>query len=275
MSQQEPSTGLTSIQRREFDDTGLLRLPAAIDRERVVEMRDRLWDELAKKYGIRPDAPETWPEGLVHGLQQPGKDGAFAGMAGPALVAALDDLFAPGGWRQPPRWGTPLVTFPFHDRVWKVPHQSWHLDVYGGLGLQREVAEVTVFAFLVAVVPKGGATVVVTGSHRLLEKYSANAKSKVRSADARNMLIQADVWLKDLCSEGEADTRRRRFMEEGAVVEGVPLKAVEITGEPGDVVIMHPGVLHTVSANIAELPRLVLRQGIYRAQMRQQSDARS
>jgi hypothetical protein len=257
--------GLITEPRREFDDTGLLHLPGAIAEPQVRAMRENLWAELANKHHLRPDAPEAWRDGQVFGLQHVGRAGGFAGMMSPALCAALDDLFAPDGWERPPRWGTPLVTFPFHGRRWEVPHQSWHLDVYGGLGLQHAFGEVTVFAFLDSVCSEGGATVAVIGTHRLIRELSTGAKARLRSADARRLLAESDPWLRDLWSGDPSGTRKQRFMEEGAVVRGVPVKVVEITGQAGDIVVMDSGVLHAASLNSCEKPRMVLRQGVYRA----------
>jgi hypothetical protein len=161
-----PSVGrLVTEQRREFDDTGLLHLPNAISEPQLFAMRENLWAELAKKYHFRPDAPEAWRKGQVYGLQHLGRAGGFAGMMSPALCGALDDLFAPDGWERPAHWGTPLVTFPLRGRRWEVPYQTWHLDVYGGLGVQHAFGEVTVFAFLDSVCSEGGATVAVIGTH--------------------------------------------------------------------------------------------------------------
>ena len=267
-----PATGgLVTEQRREFDDTGLLHLSNAIPEPQVYAMREILWAELAKKYQFRPDAPEAWPEGPVFGLQHVGRTGGFASMMSPALCAALDDLFAPDGWERPAHWGTPLVTFPFRGRRWEVPHQTWHLDVYGGLGVQQVFGQVTVFAFLDSVSSEGGATAVVIGTHRLIHELSAGGKAKIRSADGRRLLAETHPWLRDLWSEEGSETRRQRFMEEGAVVRGVPVKVVEITGQAGDIVVMHSSVLHTPSLNCRRNPRIVVRQGVYRAKGRANS----
>jgi hypothetical protein len=260
--------GLMMQRRREFDDTGLLRLPSAIPEPQACAMREKLWAELEKKYHFRPDAPEGWREGQVFGLQQVGRAGGFAGMMSPALCAVLEDLFAPDGWERPAQWGTPLVTFPFRGRRWEVPHQTWHLDTYGGLGVQRTLGEVTVFAFLDSVCAQGGATVAVIGTHRLIHELSAGSKTKIRSADGRRLLAQIHPWLRDLWSEEDSETRKQRFMEEGAVVRGVPIKVVEITGQAGDIVVMHSSVLHTPSLNCCGKPRIVVRQSVIRAKTR-------
>jgi Phytanoyl-CoA dioxygenase (PhyH) len=260
--------GLITEQRREFEDTGLVHLPNAIPEAHVCAMRENLWAELIKKYQFQPDAPEAWPEGPVFGLQQVGRTGGFAGMASPALCAALDDLFAQDGWERPAHWGTPLVTFPFRGRRWEVPHQTWHLDTYGGLGVQRAFGEVTVFAFLDSVSSEGGATVAVIGTHRLIHELLAGGKAKIRSADGRRLLAETHPWLRDLWSEEFSAMRRKRFMEEGVVVRGVPVKVVEITGQAGDIVVMHSSVLHTPSLNCCGKPRIVVRQGVYRAKGR-------
>lgn len=259
--------GLISEQRREFDDTGLLHLPNAIPEPQVFAMGENLWAELDRKYHFRPDLPDQWPEGQVFGLQHVGRAGGFADMMSPNLCAALDHLFAPEGWERPGHWGTPLVTFPFRGRRWEVPHQTWHLDIYGGLGVQHAFGEVTVFAFLDSVSSEGGATLAVIGTHRLIHELSAG-KAKIRSADGRRLLAETHPWLRDLWSEEFSATRRQRFIEEGAVVRGVPLKVVEITGHAGDVVVMHSSVLHTPSLNCSRKPRIVLRQGVYRAKGR-------
>ena len=76
--------GLTVQQRGEFDDTGLLHLRHAIPAEQVRAMRHKLWEELTKRYQLQADAPRTWREGQVFGLQQVGRAGGFA--AAKALV---------------------------------------------------------------------------------------------------------------------------------------------------------------------------------------------
>jgi hypothetical protein len=40
-------------------------------------------------------------------------------------------------------------------------------------------------------------------------------------------------------------------------VEGIPLRVVELTGHPGDVVLIHPWTIHTVAPNVGPTPRFM------------------
>jgi hypothetical protein len=43
-------------------------------------------------------------------------------------------------------------------------------------------------------------------------------------------------------------------MEQGAAVSGVPVRVVELTGQPGDVVFMHPHLFHAAAPNAPPHP---------------------
>jgi hypothetical protein len=47
------------------------------------------------------------------------------------------------------------------------------------------------------------------------------------------------------------------FMDRETTVEGVPLRVVELTGEPGDMVLCHPVMVHCVAPNQGTWPRLM------------------
>jgi ectoine hydroxylase-related dioxygenase (phytanoyl-CoA dioxygenase family) len=109
---------------------------------------------------------------------------------------------------------------------------------------------VTVFAFLNAVAPRGGGTVVLSGSHRLVNHHIATT-GVWRPADVKAALAAAHSWLREVW-----DGRRRP--DDEAVLDGVPAAVRELTGEPGDVVLMHPRTLHTPAPNTAAGPRMML-----------------
>ena len=56
------------------------------------------------------------------------------------------------------------------------------------------------------------------------------------------------------------DDRTARFMDQEERVDGVACQVAEMTGEPGDVWLMHPNILHNSAPNALETPRLALTQ---------------
>jgi hypothetical protein len=47
------------------------------------------------------------------------------------------------------------------------------------------------------------------------------------------------------------------FMDSETVVDGVPLRVVELTGEPGDMVFCNPVMVHCVAPNRGTRPRFM------------------
>jgi ectoine hydroxylase-related dioxygenase (phytanoyl-CoA dioxygenase family) len=47
------------------------------------------------------------------------------------------------------------------------------------------------------------------------------------------------------------------FMDRETVVDGVPLRVVELTGEPGDMVFCHPVIVHCAAPNRGARPRFM------------------
>ncbi len=257
---------LTVEQRSEFQQLGLVRLRSAISTAHVERMCDVLWASLAR-HGVHRDAPATWISERVTGIQAAPRSQAFNAMGNPAICSALDDLFGAGTWKRPPRWGQPLVTFPGKRTLWDVPHMSWHLDAPASRSsTTKKLPGVVVFAYLAPVLEQGGGTLVLAGSHRVVEDFAANADpaDEGRSADVRIALTRAEPWLRALWSRDAAIDRVQRFMIDGAVVRGVPVRVMELTGEPGDVIIWHPWLFHAPVLNCRSQPRLMLRQPIDR-----------
>jgi hypothetical protein len=60
------------------------------------------------------------------------------------------------------------------------------------------------------------------------------------------------------------ENRVERFMIEGGHARGFPVRVEEMTGEPGDLIVMHPATLHTVAANALDRPRMMVVQALYR-----------
>ena len=257
MTSQTP--GLTPEQRHAFDTRGCVRLDGAIPRRDAEAMADRLWADLARRHGLRKGAPETWTTARPFGHQAIQASGAFAPMASPAVQSALDDLMGPGAWAVPDKWGQPLVCFPTPDVAWTVPHQIWHLDGPAEPGDHIRLGRV--FALLAPLAPRGGGTLMAEGSHRLVQALVAQHGAVLKSGDTRTRLKALHPWFSDLMSAGgDPDERTSLFMETTTLAGHVELRVTEMTGEPGDVWLMHPDMLHAPAPNVLAAPRLVVTQ---------------
>ena len=87
------------------------------------------------------------------------------------LHQAIDDLLGSGTWERPRHWGGFLLNFPdCSPEAWSIPADGWHVDFHytNEPGTQFGLR---VFTFLGEAGPRGGGTLVVRGSHRLVEKF--------------------------------------------------------------------------------------------------------
>jgi hypothetical protein len=70
--------------------------------------------------------------------------------------------------------------------------------------------------------------------------------------------LAAHPWLRELWEPGDDGNRIQRYMNDGTVVDGVPLRVVELTGEPADVILMHCDCFHAAAPNRLTEPRMML-----------------
>lgn len=133
---------------------------------------------------------------------------------------------------------------------WAVPHALWHVDL--PRVPESDPPGVQVFTFLDTVLPGGGGTLVVAGSHRL-----ANEGRRIRSAEVKKIL-KREPYFQALFSEHE--TARPRFLDEPVTVGEITLQVVELCGEPGDVFFADLRLLHTIAPNASRAPRIMLTQ---------------
>ena len=142
-----------------------------------------------------------------------------------------------------------LFTLP-NATQWTVPHALWHVDL--PRFPESDPPGVQIFTFLDTVLPGGGGTLVVAGSHRL-----ANEGRRIRSAEVKKIL-KREPYFQALFSEHETD--RQRFLDEPVPVGDITLQVVELCGEPGDVFFTDLRLLHTIAPNASRAPRIMLTQ---------------
>jgi ectoine hydroxylase-related dioxygenase (phytanoyl-CoA dioxygenase family) len=261
------SSILTPEQRDEFQRRGVLRLEGLLPAAAVGEARGAvqrafepmgLWRDGAWRLdaATRPVFPEKGFRSKQIGNKHPEVE---ALLETPALLAAVDVLLNGRAFdRTRNRRPQVLATLPNAD-AWSVP-TGWHVDFPRLPSGERP--GVQLFAFLDRVEPGGGGSVVVAGSHRLL-----NDGHLRRTGDIRGPLQRLPVF-EDLFAEGPdaADGRARWFTEPGAIGD-VELQVVELTGAPGDAWLMDLRTLHAVASNAAARPRLMITYRFVRADL--------
>ncbi len=226
-------------------------------------MEDRLWSALNRKHGVFRDDPSSWKVPPGSGLQPLRTHAVFEPIGGAALYAALDGLIGQGRWKEPKHWGQFLVTFPVAEGTVWAAKVGWHTDFPYFLPVDRLVGAL-VFSFIGQVPPKTGATLVIAGSHKIVGRFidSKPHLRKLKMKVARLALMSSDPWLTDLCTKTDEDDWAGRLLGREHTVGGVDARVVELTGEPGDIVIGHPWLLHTSTPNLGDRPRFMRVQRI-------------
>jgi Phytanoyl-CoA dioxygenase (PhyH) len=250
---------LTAEQRDEFDRRGILRLPRFYPGDVIAEMADRLWADLERRLGIVRERPQTWTVANPTHFQALKRSGAFNALGSPAMAALADAMLGAGAWDAPSPWGGPLVTFP--TAAPHPPRPPWHLDI-GGLERLDPLPILRAFTFLEPALPRGGGTLCVAGSHRLALDIERAQGRPVRSAGVREQLRRDHPWFADLLAACSAQVSEIIGAE--AQVGGHDVQLEEMTGAPGDLIVMHPAILHGTGHNALDRPRMMLTEWIAR-----------
>jgi hypothetical protein len=238
---------LSADQSHTYAADGVVRLFGLIPTADIEAMRAAVWRKLDAR-----SKPAARPTKLSS------KAGEFDALGSPAVRALLDHLL--GEWEEPTRWGLPLVAFHTGEAAWDVPHRNWHLDLGGRPG---DFALARFFVVLEPSRPGGGGTGYVAGSHRLFQALAEREGRFLSSAQAKRLMGARTPWFADLAFLREGEDRIQRFMQEGAEIDGVRVRVCEMLGEPGDVILMHPMMLHAPMPNVLPTPRLMLTQFVY------------
>jgi hypothetical protein len=244
---------LSDEQLSTFVCDGVLRLDRLLEPDRVARAREAVLRPLERIGLLRngewclKDRPRpAWP---ATGLK-PARD---IGHRHPDVEALIEEpavkevvgLLMEGAAFDRKIYPRPLASLPNSGR-WLLPG-GWHTDI-PRLASGR-CPGVQLFIFLDSVRPRGGGTLVVAGSHRLLND-GRNLKVKEINATLRSEpFFQQLFGLRNGGEDGDALPAGR--------VDGARLEVLELVGEPGDVWLMDLRVLHAAAPNISERPRLM------------------
>ena len=253
----------TSVQH--FRIHGWMRAPQAFSAAEAAAMREAAWRALANA-GILRDRPSSWKTERPAHLQHVREHPAFRAIGSKRLIAAIDAALEGQPHELPKNWGAPFLAFP-SEREWNVPASGWHIDA-NYLSALSPPAGVRTHALFGDVGPRCGGTLLVSGSHRLIHKwFKDNPPPPGAHGAEMRKLLQAHPYIRDLHAEGDIEGRVERFMDRVEEVDGIPLQIAENTGAAGDVMLLHPLVLHVATANTGREPRFLLSGGVDTAAM--------
>ncbi len=237
----------------DLGETGILKIEGAFSGADAARMRDVVWNELHRRYGIERDDPLTWQRHPPTGLRASKRSRAFAAICGPAVARVLDRAFGEGSWDEPLQFGSVLVTMP-NAHEWRVPARVWHSDFQPTLPFDRLVA-VKLWALLDDLEPGGGGTPQLAGSHRAFARYLRRTGERDYKR-AKFGFLSSHPWLRSLSHDDGGPGRNDRLMSD-VDVDGVSLRVIECTGSAGDVYVTHPWVFHSIAVNASTRPRLM------------------
>lgn len=218
-----------------------------------------IWNRVEGRTPVRRHEPATWPEKMPPGLSFKAlQDRPVFGplVESPLLHAALDDIVGVGRWIRPRRRATVLLSFP-GPGPWVMP-TGWHID--GNFsGATWPVPLVRMFSFFGPVEPEGGGTLLLEGSHHLVDRYLSSIDAPVGgNGSTWGRFLRQHPWLDQLRRGGSEDDPRREMLGTDVDVDGVAVRAVELVGDPGDLVLAHLHVFHCGSPNVSGRPRQML-----------------
>jgi ectoine hydroxylase-related dioxygenase (phytanoyl-CoA dioxygenase family) len=251
--------------RDHFRIHGWARLESAFSAAEAAAMREAVWHVLSRR-GIRRDNPATWREERPVCLQELKDNPVFWAAWGKRIIAAIDEVMDGGAWVMPKSPGAHFVAFP-NGAEWNIPSSGWHIDA-NYLSALAPPAGARLFALFGDVEPHAGGTLMVSGSHRLVHKWFKDHPPPPGSRGAEfRKLLQAHPYIRDLHTPGGCNERVLRFMEKVEEADGIPLRVVENAGAAGDVILIHPLMLHVAAPNSGSAPRFLLSGGVDTAVM--------
>jgi hypothetical protein len=249
--------------RAVFVDRGVVRLDGAFSSEAAERIRDVVWRYAETKIGVQRDDTGSWPtDGWLpiswKGLKR--KRALNAIVDNSAVTSTLDAIFGASGW-QPPKPGAQVLFSTPTAGPWRLP-DGWHMDC----GFEQPtwpVPAVKLFAFVGEVAPRGGGTLVLPGTHHLVNEHRNRFDAPPAGGKQhwQPFLRQHPPLGALLTAAGRAD-RGRSIVGERFEIDQVSVDVLELTGAPGDIVITHHHVFHTTSPNTNDAPRQMLAKSI-------------
>jgi hypothetical protein len=185
-----------------------------------------VWAEL----GVNPDDPTAWTNPIII-LKKVLEEQPFPQIHTRRYLGAIDDLCGSGRWnatRGVGHW--PILLPGFASPPWRPPERGWHIDGNSDRHYinSPELGLISIELFT-DIGPGGGGTAVRVGSHRYMARIFAEA-------------------------EPDGLTLHELILRAAAATEHLPV--VEVNGQAGDIILMHPLTVHATSPNTSDRARI-------------------
>lgn len=273
----------------QYRTAGWVRLRGAFDTDVAASCCDFMWAHLGEHCGLERGDPGTWRDESrltgSNGLNKQSQHAVFRGVGSARLLAALQQLNGEE-LAAPKSFGGFLITFPGHvlgsphpqPAPWRLPRAGmgtgWHWDGNPASWLDSPSPGVKVFTLFSDIEPRGGGTLLLEGSHRLVDAFfcSLPPSSSLKQNPLKKRFNALHPWIGALTTvpDGVDDSaaeeaRIREYMSTGTTVPvaaaggaaEVRLRVVECCGEAGDAFLVHPSMYHASAANCAAVPRFM------------------
>ncbi|AGH95816.1 phytanoyl-CoA dioxygenase family protein [Pseudobdellovibrio exovorus] len=226
---------------KSFSDNGILALRGFLSNKSVKAARDSILSELKRLNLIAGGKVLSSKLQSLPLFQQTNR---LSQMVGPRKE--VDELFSKellttmeelAGSKLKPSQPSAQILLSFsHKTDWSVENLNWHLDL--AVPKRDQIPGLQAFVLIDDVLPRGGATLALAGSHRLhYVSYEDNAHGILKKRS--DFALMPEKYLKP------------------QVVEGIPIQIVEMSGRAGDVFVMDLRVLHSPSVNTTSNIRMM------------------
>lgn len=222
---------LTEERRTLFREQGYLLLEGALPRARLSPVRERILSELSR-HGINSSGRGV-PKSIaaLPVFQQITKLSQLVDvpdLTTKIILPCVTDAIEALAQTRVSSSQSLLLLSPPNQGAWRLDGLNWHTDISSSD--QKRIPGIQAFVIVDDLERHGGATLLLSGSHRLANDAQANAR--VRDALRKG-------------KEGETALRQR------------DLSIVELSGRAGDVYLVDMRVLHTPSVNASKRLRMV------------------
>ncbi len=239
-------------EQQELQERGLTRLNYRIEDSIVAPVRERILRKLSETKNTNP-LDNAKPIKLKN-LQK--SEGIMGPLISQELKQQLNNLVDNRSLVRSPPHHQILLTRPYLKIVggqctnWGIPSSVWHTDVPRAKSLG--MPGIQIFVFLDEVKSSSGGTLLVEGTHRLLNDHAHMSSKRFKQ------LLKREPYFNDLMNNQKPNPID--LLAEYHQIGGVPVKVTELTGLPGEVFVADLRLLHAPSDNASNQTRIMMTQ---------------